>query len=92
MDGIYGYPVYAVMDDERKVMIDAVQDITFTNVSATSNHYPYFYGREETPFRRITFSDCTFVKTGDRQPPVPGRYISDFIYDNCRFSQIPAEN
>jgi polygalacturonase len=92
MDGIYGYPVYAVMDDERKVMIDAVQDITFHNISATSNHYPYFYGREETPFRRITFSDCTFVKTGDRQPPVPGRYISDFIYDNCRFSQIPAEN
>ncbi|MBQ9889165.1 MAG: right-handed parallel beta-helix repeat-containing protein [Bacteroidales bacterium] len=91
MTDIYGYPVYAVMDDERKVMIDAVQDISFTNVSATSARFPYFHGREETPFRRITFSGCTFIKKGSKAASSPGEHISGLIYDNCIFSQIPDD-
>ena len=85
MDGIYSYPILAVMGDDRQMRIDAIQDISFTNMTVTARRYPQFKGREETPFRRFTFKNCTFTKTYETHHPEFFVHTSGFVYDSCTF-------
>lgn len=85
MDGIYSYPILTVMGDDRQMQIDAIQDITFTNMTVSSRRYPQFKGRAETPISRFKFQNCTFTKTYETHHPEYFVHTSGFVFDACTF-------
>ena len=85
MDGIYSYPILAVMGDDRNIRIDAVQDISFTNMTVSARRYPQFKGRLETPFKRFSFNNCSFTKTYETHHPEYFVHTSGFTFSSCSF-------
>ncbi len=61
MDHVY-LPIYGNIKDDPKVHYEAVRNIQFTDITATSMQFPYLRGREDCLFEEISFNNCTFEK------------------------------
>ena len=85
MKDIYGFPIFVVMGDSPELRVEAVQNLSFSNITAYSRHYPRFWGREDCQLRNFTLSNCTFVKTDPQASEKPRRYTEGFVETDCRY-------
>ena len=87
MDGIYGYPIDAMIEDVPETPVDAVQDIRFSNIRASGRSFPLFHGRKSDPLRRFVFDGCSFVRT-DPEAPFVFQYAEGFVFNNTTFESL----
>ncbi len=100
MAGIHAHPILATLSPSPTTRVDAVCDISFSNVHATGLQFPCIIGREDCPFRRFAFHNCSFRKVPDealpdsmhhggaawdRQRQEKFEHVEDFVFDNVRF-------
>ena len=60
MDGVRSYPLEAYVDPGEETRVEAVRDVVFRRVRATSRLLPRAWGREGTPLENFLFEDCDF--------------------------------
>jgi polygalacturonase len=87
MDGIYGRPIQAQIDDSDETHVEAMQDIRFSNVSSSGRTFPLFKGRKDVPLRRFVFDNCRFVRT-DPGSPFTFEHVEGFLFNNTRFDTL----
>ncbi|MBQ9548095.1 MAG: right-handed parallel beta-helix repeat-containing protein [Bacteroidales bacterium] len=87
MDGIYGQPIQAQIDDSDETHVEAMQDIRFSNVRSFGRTFPLFKGRKDVPLRRFVFDGCRFVRT-DPEAPFVFQYAEGFVFNNTTFETL----
>jgi len=97
-------PVKLRIDDEEFVKCKSVQNMYFNNVHARGPEFPYIKGREQSHFKNIHFTDCTFEMTdgsefenrwdrpsqyGDAEHhPMTLRYVDGLYFNNTQFKTL----
>ena len=60
MDKNFAYPIKMIIDEHEETKVEAIRNIYFSNIHATSPCGMCLHGREQNPLDNIRFSDCTF--------------------------------
>lgn len=60
MDKNFAYPVKIFVDENPETKVDAIRNLYFSNIHASSPWGMCLIGREKNPLDNIRFSDCTF--------------------------------
>ena len=58
-----GYPIFIRLSNHPAVMVEAVRNLEFENVTAKSPQLPFLMGRPDAPIRDIRFVGCKFQRT-----------------------------
>ncbi|QYY36886.1 glycosyl hydrolase family 28 protein [Ruficoccus sp. ZRK36] len=85
LDRIFENPVQIIIHPEN--LVDAIQDIHFSNISATSELFPIVVGREDAIIQDISFNHCSFTVTGQQEPPYPVfQHVKNLHLDDTTFN------
>jgi len=101
MQNIHLVPITVkVIEWQAEEGVEAVRDISFSNVTSRAYGAPCFQGTKTRPLERFTFKNCSFIRdpsavppwqAGDNPPPAPDKFIyencRDFIFDNCKIDK-----
>jgi polygalacturonase len=60
MDNNFAYPIKILIDERPETKVEAIRNIYFSNIHASSPCGFCLLGREENPLDNIRLSDCTF--------------------------------
>ena len=69
MTGITGTPISIGINPSKTVMCEAIRNLRFSEVHATSRCFPQFSGLPDKPIENITFTNCSFVRIPETELP-----------------------
>lgn len=81
IDRHYGEPITIKVADN--VLLDSIQDISFSHMQCESNMLPRLYGRDNNHLKNISLNDCRFNIRPQNVINAPGRYNSSMPTDNA---------
>ena len=94
IDRNYHEPISVKIDENN--LVDAIRDISFSNIRSVSGLMPSFYGRDDARLENILLSNCTFtieqVEEHIAMPPGIPCYIKDEVKSEPLFKNVKRLN
>lgn len=69
MNEIYGKPIKIHIAESEETYCEAVRNLHFNGIRATSLEFPLILGKKSSPVENVTFSDCSFTVVDEKKFP-----------------------
>ena len=88
MDDMYGYPIKVNISPAEELKMEAIRNLRFSNVHATSKNFPFIEGRESCPVENFIFDNCSFIREAPLKHRHPRifKYAEGFIFNSTSFT------